>query len=185
MEFVEHCLYGRQSRHIWWELTMNTKSWSVVVECSNNVLIAEIIDYRLSFQYMHIAFRLHKRSITRMAPCINEQWQWKYMQMKSRLLSRSAMRDVAIGDVSVRPSVRSSVTRWYWFTRSSAVAERPRDASCLSVVIFNIPTAQFLLVLTAASDLLVHKILLNSVLLSPIVSGNVRPKHPGQTPPRS
>jgi len=27
-------------------------------------------------------------------------------------------------------------------TRSSAVAERPRDASCLSVVSFNIPTAQ-------------------------------------------
>jgi len=30
------------------------------------------------------------------------------------------------------------------FTRSSAVAERPRDASCLSVVSCNIPTAQFL-----------------------------------------
>ena len=29
-------------------------------------------------------------------------------------------------------------------TESSAVAERPRDASCLSVVSFNIPTAQFL-----------------------------------------
>ena len=28
-------------------------------------------------------------------------------------------------------------------TRSSAVAERPRDASCFSVVSFNIPTAQF------------------------------------------
>jgi len=28
-------------------------------------------------------------------------------------------------------------------TRSSAVAERPRDASCLSIVSFNIPTAQF------------------------------------------
>ena len=61
-------------------------------------------------------------------------------------------------------------------TSSSAVAERPRDASCLSVVSFNIPTAQFfLLLVTAASDLLVHKILLNSVLLSPIVSGGVRP----------
>ena len=33
-----------------------------------------------------------------------------------------------------------------------------------------------------ASDLLVHKILLNFVLLSPIVSGGVRPKSPGQTP---
>jgi len=52
--------------------------------------------------------------------------------------------------------------------------ERLRDASCLSVVSFNIPTAQFFLV-TAASDLLVHKILLNSVLLSPIVFGIVRP----------
>jgi len=28
-------------------------------------------------------------------------------------------------------------------TRSSAVAERPHNASCLSVVSFNIPTAQF------------------------------------------
>jgi len=28
-------------------------------------------------------------------------------------------------------------------TRSSAVAERPRDASCLSIVSFNIPTGQF------------------------------------------
>ena len=28
-------------------------------------------------------------------------------------------------------------------TKSSAVAERPRNASCLSVVSFNIPTAQF------------------------------------------
>ena len=39
-----------------------------------------------------------------------------------------------------------------------------------------------LLLVTAASDLLVHKILLNSVLLSPIVSGGLRPKPPGQTP---
>ena len=30
-------------------------------------------------------------------------------------------------------------------TRSSAIAEKPRDVSCLSVVSFNIPTAQFLL----------------------------------------
>jgi len=70
-------------------------------------------------------------------------------------------------------------------TRSSAVAERPRDASCLSIVSFNIHTAQLFLLpvpVTAASDLLLHKILLNSVLLSPIVSGGVRPKPPGQTP---
>jgi len=66
-------------------------------------------------------------------------------------------------------------------TRSSAVAERLRDASCLSVVSFNIQR-RFLLLVTAASDLLVHKILLNSVLLLPIVSGGVRPKLPGQTP---
>jgi len=64
-------------------------------------------------------------------------------------------------------------------TRSSAVAERPRDASCLSVVSFNIQRS---FLVTAASELLVHKILLNSVLLSPIVSGGVRPKLPGQTP---
>ena len=62
-------------------------------------------------------------------------------------------------------------------TRSSAVAERLHDASCLSVVSFNIQCS-FLLVVTAASDLLVHKILLNFVLLSPIVSGGVRPKLP-------
>ena len=37
-------------------------------------------------------------------------------------------------------------------------------------------------VVTATSDLLVHKILLNSVLLSSIVSGAVRSKPPGQTP---
>jgi len=68
-------------------------------------------------------------------------------------------------------------------TRSSAVAERPRDASCLSVVSFNIPTAQFfLLLVTVASDLLVHKILLNSVLLSPVVSGGVRRVGWGQDP---
>ena len=42
-------------------------------------------------------------------------------------------------------------------------------------------SAVFLLLVTAASDLLVHKILLNSVLLSPVVSGGVRPKLPGQT----
>jgi len=35
-------------------------------------------------------------------------------------------------------------------------------------------SAVFLLLVTAASDLLVHKILLKSVLLSPIVSGGVR-----------
>ena len=67
-------------------------------------------------------------------------------------------------------------------TRSSAVAERPRDASCLSVVSFNIQHSFFLLLVTAASDLLVHKILLNSVLLSPVVSGGVGQKLPGQTP---
>ena len=43
-------------------------------------------------------------------------------------------------------------------------------------------SAVFLLLVPAASDLLVHKILLNSVLLSPIVSGGVQPKLPGQKP---
>ena len=46
-------------------------------------------------------------------------------------------------------------------------------------------SAVFLLLVTAASDLPVHKILLNSVLLSPIVSNGVRPNpSPGQTPLR-
>ena len=62
-------------------------------------------------------------------------------------------------------------------TSSSAVAKRPRDASCLSVV-----SAVFLLLVTAASDLLVHKIQSNSVLLSPIVSGGVRPTPQTNTP---
>ena len=43
-------------------------------------------------------------------------------------------------------------------------------------------SAIFLLLVTAASDLLVHKILLNYVLLSPVVSDGVRPTPPGQTP---
>ena len=43
-------------------------------------------------------------------------------------------------------------------------------------------SAVFLLLVTAASDLQVHKILLNSFLLFPIVSSGVRPKLPGQTP---
>ena len=64
-------------------------------------------------------------------------------------------------------------------TSSSAVAKRPRDASCLSVV-----SAVFLLLVTAASDLLVHKIQSNSVLLSPIVSGGVRPTPPQTNTPQ-
>jgi len=43
-------------------------------------------------------------------------------------------------------------------------------------------SAVFLLLVTAALDLLVHKILLNSVLLSPIVSGGVRPPPRTNTP---
>jgi len=42
--------------------------------------------------------------------------------------------------------------------------------------------SSFLLLVTADSDLLVHKILLNSVLLSPIVSGGVRPNPRTNTP---
>ena len=72
-------------------------------------------------------------------------------------------------------------------TKSSAVAERPRDASCLSAVSFNIPTAQILLLVTAASDLLVHKILLDSVLLSPINTKHpaVSDQYPQTNTPRS
>ena len=43
-------------------------------------------------------------------------------------------------------------------------------------------SAVFLLLVTAASDLLVHKSLLNSVLLSPIVSGGARPLPPDKHP---
>ena len=77
---------------------------------------------------------------------------------------------------------RYDTTAWAR-TKSSAVAKKPRDASCLSVVSFNITySAAFLLLVTAAWDLLVHKILLNSVLLSSIVSGSVRPKPPNKHP---
>ena len=43
-------------------------------------------------------------------------------------------------------------------------------------------SAVFLLLVTAASDLLVQQILLNSVLVSPVVSGGVQPNSPRQTP---
>ena len=68
-------------------------------------------------------------------------------------------------------------------TSSSAVA----DALSLSVVSFNIPIAQFFITSYCGFrfDLLVHIILLNFVLLSPVVSGGVRSKPPGQTPSRS
>jgi len=55
--------------------------------------------------------------------------------------------------------------------RSLAVAEA---AQCFVFVCSQLQhTRSFLLLVTVASDLLVHKILLNSVLLSPIVSGGV------------
>jgi len=57
----------------------------------------------------------------------------------------------------------------YNSTRSSAVAERPRDASCLSVVSFFASIVQylersFLLLVTSASDLLVHTVRFCSVV---------------------
>ena len=57
-----------------------------------------------------------------------------------------------------------------------------RGRAMLRVCLQHTYSAVFLLPLTTALDLLVHKILLNSVLLSPIVSGGVRPNHLGQTP---
>jgi len=39
--------------------------------------------------------------------------------------------------------VSITIPEYSYKTRRSAVAERPRDASCLSVVSFNIPKAQF------------------------------------------
>ena len=67
-------------------------------------------------------------------------------------------------------------------TRSSAVAERPRVASCLSVVSFNIQRSFFITSYCGFRCILVREIILNNVLLSPIVSGGVRPNTPGQTP---
>jgi len=57
-------------------------------------------------------------------------------------------------------------------TSSSAVAKRPRDASCLSVVSFVASIVQYLkrsfllYLVTSASDLLVHTIRLCSVVFS-------------------
>jgi len=60
---------------------------------------------------------------------------------------------------------------------------RREAARCFVFVCSQLQHTSFLLLAIAASDLLVHKILLNSVLLSPIVSGGVRPTPPpGQTP---
>ena len=100
----------------------------------------------------------------------NSKWSWVTVQIKRKWGTKiDVFRTVGLSR--------------FISTSSSAVAKRPRDAPCLSVVSFNIPIQRsFLLLVTAASDLLVHKILLNSVLLSPIVSGGVRPKLPGQTP---
>ena len=66
---------------------------------------------------------------------------------------------------------------------SSAVAERPRGREAAQCFVFVCSQLQHtysavFFIVTAASDLLVHKILLNSVLLSPIVSGGVRPTPP-------
>jgi len=66
-------------------------------------------------------------------------------------------------------------------TRSSAVAERPPDASCLYVVSFNIPTHSFFYY-PLLQRRIYYKILLNSVLLSPIVPGGVRPNSPDKHP---
>jgi len=64
--------------------------------------------------------------------------QQQRQQLKARLLSTHSM-------LSTRR------------TSSSAIAERPRDPSCLSVV-STIPRAQFLLLVTSASALLVRTI---------------------------
>ena len=63
------------------------------------------------------------------------------------------------------------ICRYYLYvTSSSAVAKRPRDASYLSVVSFVASIVQyldrsfFLLLVTSASDLLVHTIQFSSVV---------------------
>jgi len=65
-----------------------------------------------------------------------------------------------------------------WSTRIKQVIFAVLDVSYLQ--------RSFLLLVTAASDLLVHKIILNSVLLFPIVSSGVWPTpHPRTNTPRS
>ena len=60
-------------------------------------------------------------------------------------------------------------------TRSSAVAERPRDVSCLSVVSFNIPTGAVFFITSYCS----FRILFRCLLLSVAVSNQNSPdKHP-------
>ena len=78
-----------------------------------------------------------------------------------------------------------SGTRFYYNGYNTKLSCRREAARCFVFVCSQLQhtySAVFLLLVTAASDLLVHKILLNYVLLSPIVSGGVRPKLPGQTP---
>ena len=57
-----------------------------------------------------------------------------------------------------------------------------RGRAMLRVCLQHTYSAVFLLPLTTALDLLVHKILLNSVLLSLIDYGGVRPKLPDKQP---
>jgi len=65
-----------------------------------------------------------------------------------------------------------------WSTRIKQVIFAVLDVSYLQ--------RSFLLLVTAASDLLVHKIILNSVLLFPIVYGGVWPNpHPRTNTPKS
>ena len=60
-------------------------------------------------------------------------WRWKKSVYTSTLTSP---------EVTRREDRHECLYSQYW-TKSSAVAERPRSTSCLSIVSFNIPTAQF------------------------------------------
>jgi len=80
-----------------------------------------------------------------------------------------------------------AVSRWEmsFVSYNKKLSCRREAARCFVFVFSQLQhtySAVFLLPVTAASDLLVHKILLNSVLLSPTVSGGVRPTHPPNTP---
>jgi len=71
----------------------------------------------------------------------------------------------------------------YLIKQEAQLSQRGRAMLC--VCLYSASTylqRSFLLLVTVDSDLLVHKIILNSVLLSPIFSGGVRPNPSGQTP---
>ena len=97
---------------------------------------------------------------------ISETIENRHIVTMENISARWYWQAEALCSWSVRPSVSEFVPLLP--TRSSAVAKRPRDATCLSVVSFVAPIVQYLkhifLLVTSDSDLLVHTIRFCSVV---------------------